>query len=174
MLGKKMLKAICIISSLFLLVGCSNQESTVESFEVKGAFPDASDLKDLYEPSLNTENKVEEESDKAMVSGSFTVTVRDVIPDYCLDETTPTVAVVTQFQDNPFTMYVGEEIGRELEIGKTYVFTIEPREVDYSQDVLKSLSLASLVWEIPRFKIAEFRVAEEHEMGGDSLNLTIE
>lgn len=32
----------------------------------------------------------------------------------------------------------------------------------------------SLVWEIPRFKIAEFRVAEEHEMGVDSLNLTIE
>lgn len=174
MFGKKMLKAICIIGSLFMLGGCSAQESAVESSEVIESLPDVSDVKDLYEASLNTENKVEEESNKTIVRGSFTVSVRDVIPDYCLDETTPTVAVVTQFQDNPFTMYVGEEIGRELEIGKTYVFTIEPREVDYSQEVLKGLSLASLVWEIPGFKIVEFRVAEEHEMGVDSLNLTIE
>lgn len=174
MFGKKMLKAICIISSLFMLGGCSAQESTVESSEVIESLQDVSDVKELSEPSLNTENKVEEESKKTIVRGSFTVSVRDVIPDYCLDDTTPTVAVVTQYQDNPFTMYVGEEIGRQLEIGKTYVFTIEPREVDYSKEVLKSLSLASLVWEIPRFKIVEFRVAEENETGLASLNLTIE
>ena len=174
MFGKKMLKAICIIGSLFMLGGCSAQESTVESSEVIESLQDVSDVKELSEPSLNTENKVEEESKKTIVRGSFTVSVRDVIPDYCLDDTTPTVAVVTQYQDNPFTMYVGEEIGRQLEIGKTYVFTIEPREVDYSQEVLMSLSLASLVWEIPGFKIVEYRLAEENETGLASLNLSIE
>lgn len=174
MFSKRILKAICIFGSLFMLGGCSAQKSTVESSEVIESLQDVSDVNELSEPSLNTENKVEEESKRTIVRGSFTVSVRDVIPDYCLDDTTPTVAVVTQFQDNPFTMYVGEEIGRELEIGKTYVFTMEPREVDYSQEVLKSLSLASLVWEIPRFKIVDFRVAEEHETGLASLNLSIE
>lgn len=123
---------------------------------------------------ITQENGNTQAEKKTTISGSFTVTVRDVIPDYTLSDDVPTVAVVTQFQSSPFTLYVGEEIGRELEIGKTYVFTIEPREVDYSKEVLKSLSLASLVWEIPGFKIVDFRLAEEHETGVDSLNLTIE
>ena len=73
---------------------------------------------------------------KTTVSGSFTVEVRDVIPDYCLDDITPSVAIVTEFQSYPFTLYVGEEIGSQLEIGKVYVFTIKPIVVDYSKENL--------------------------------------
>ena len=46
-------------------------------------------------------------AESCTIGGSFTATVRDVIPDYCLDDTTPLVAVVTEFQSQPFTVYVG-------------------------------------------------------------------
>ena len=53
-------------------------------------------------------------AESCTIGGSFTATVRDVIPDYCLDDTTPLVAVVTEFQSQPFTVYVGEELGKKL------------------------------------------------------------
>lgn len=44
--------------------------------------------------------------------------VRDIIPNYCLDDTTPTVAVLTLFQDSLFTIYVGEEMESQLVINE--------------------------------------------------------
>ena len=111
---------------------------------------------------------------KTTVSGSFTVGVRDVIPDFCFDDVTPNVAVVTEFQNYPFTIFVGEEIGSQLEVGEVYVFTIKPIVVDYSKDYLESLNLSSLVWELPDFEITDFRLANENELGLGSLCLTIE
>lgn len=111
---------------------------------------------------------------RTTVSGSFTVNVRDVIPDYCFDDTTPNVAVVTEFQSYPFTIFVGEEIGKQLEVGKNYVFTIKPIIVDETKEYLKGMYLSSLVWELPEFEITEFRLANEDELGLDSLRLTIE
>lgn len=113
--------------------------------------------------------------EKATISGSFTVIVRDVIPDYTLDDTTPTVAVVTQFQGSPFTLYVGEEIGRQLEKDEAYVFTIQAFEVAGTKEALQKKTLASIVQEYAtKFTVVDFRVAEEHETGVDSLNLIIE
>lgn len=111
---------------------------------------------------------------KTTVSGSFTVGVRDVIPDYCSDDTTPSVAVVTEFQSYPFTVYVGEEIGKQLEPGEVYVFTIKPVVVDEPKEYLQGLNLSSLVWELPDFEITDFRLAEDDELGLGSLCLTIE
>ena len=108
------------------------------------------------------------------VSGSFTVCVRDVIPDYCLDGVTPNVAIVTEFQSYPFTLFVGEEIGSQLEIGGIYVFTIKPMVVGYTKEYLKGLKLSSLVWELPRMEITDFRLANEDEIGLESPTLRIE
>lgn len=110
---------------------------------------------------------------KTTVSGSFTVGVRDVIPDYCFDDRTPNVAVVTEFQSYPFTIFVGEEIGSQLEVGETYVFTIKPIVVEYSKEYLEKMSLSSLVWELPDFEIVDFRLANEDELGLESLCLTM-
>ena len=111
---------------------------------------------------------------KTKVSGSFTVGVRSVIPDYCFDDVTPNVAVVTEFQSYPFTLYVGEEIASQLEVGEIYVFTIKPIEVEYSKEYLTSMDLSSLVWELPGFEITDFRLANDNELGMESLCLTIE
>lgn len=70
------------------------------------------------------------ETVRTAVGGTFSATVRGLMPDYCLDDTTPRVAVVTIFQSPPFTLPVGE-LAPELTVGETYVFTIEsPGEVE--------------------------------------------
>ena len=58
------------------------------------------------------------------IGGSFTATVWDLIPDYCLDDTTLQVAVVTCFQSGPFTLFLGEEQVKQLKVGAQYVFEI--------------------------------------------------
>ena len=93
-------------------------------------------------------------AESCTISGSFTATVRDVIPDYCLDDTTPLVAVVTEFQSRPFTVYVGEELGKKL---------LE----------VQKLSTASLLREF-NLQITDCRPAEDGELGLESLHLTIE
>ena len=119
----------------------------------------------------DTESVVE----KTTISGSFTVSVRDVIPDYVLDGETPSVAVVTQFQCRPFTLYVGDDIGSKLEEGRQYVFTIEPFTVEYpGKEFIRLMDISSMANEFPGFRIIDFRFAEEGETGMGSLYLTIE
>ena len=115
---------------------------------------------------------IEEDVSRTIISGEFTVGVRDVIPDYCLDNVTPCVALVTEFQSYPFTIYVGEEIGAQLENETQYVFSIDPIEVNYSVEELQKMNLSSLVWEISGLKITGCRLAEEDELGLDSLQLS--
>ena len=143
---KKLLAYILVLACMLAVSGCNNR-------------------------SMN--NTIENEP-KTTVSGSFTVTVRNVIPDYCMDDSTPNVAVVTEFQSYPFTLFVGEEIGKELVVGETYVFTINPIVVDDTKESLESMSLSSLVWELPGFEITDFRVANDNELGLESLRLTIQ
>ena len=123
-------------------------------------------------PEIVVVDIVKEDTSKTIISGEFTVGVRDVIPDYCLDDVTPCVALVTEFQSYPFTIYVGEEIGSQLVKGNQYVFSIEPVEVNYSAEELQKMNLSSLVWEIDGFNITEFRLAKEEELGLESLQLT--
>lgn len=111
------------------------------------------------------------------ISGSFTATFRDMIPDYCLDDVTPCVAVLSDFQSYPYTVFVGEALGvkldKELEPGEVYVFSIEPITVNYSKEELEGLYTSSLAWETPGFRITDVRPAEENELGLSSLYLTI-
>ena len=118
----------------------------------------------------NTNSK--SDTNTTIISGEFTVEVRDVIPDYCMDDITPCVAIVTEFQSYPFTIYVGEEIGSQLQKNNQYVFSIEPVEVNYSMEELQEMNLSSLVWEINEIKITKFRLTQEDEWGLDSLQLT--
>ena len=115
-------------------------------------------------------------AESCTISGSFTATVRDVIPDYCLDDTTPLVAVVTEFQSQPFTVYVGEELGKKLleeQNGQPLVFTVTPLTVDRSREEVQKLSTASLLREF-NLQITDCRPAEDGELGLESLHLTIE
>lgn len=161
MFMKKLIYSSILLLAMLVLGACSRQD------------PEENKIETLISTEQEEMN-IPSDDKKTTVSGSFTVSVRDVIPDYCFDDVTPSVAVVTEFQSYPFTIFVGEEIGSQLEVGEAYVFTIKPMVVDYSKDYLNSLSLSSLVWELPDFEITDFRLANEDELGLESLCLTIE
>jgi len=79
---------------------------------------------------------------KTMISGSFAATVRDLLPDYILDDTTPTVAIVSAYQDLPFALYIGKDLISQLEIGKTYEFFVEEKEIEITKDQYEAGSVA--------------------------------
>ena len=123
--------------------------------------------KELVEnPGINQETST--------ISGSFAVYVQDMLPDYVVDDFSPNVAYVTEFQHESFALYVGEKIGKQLEKGKAYVFTIEPVVVNCSKDFLESLDLSQLVSLVPYTAIKDFRLATDDEIGLESLRLTVE
>ena len=71
----KLLKNCLLIFFLFLCItGCSKSESS------------------------KVDTVIEENTSRTTVSGEFTEEVRDVIPDYCFDDVTSCVALVTEFQ----------------------------------------------------------------------------
>lgn len=158
---KKIILLFLVIFSTMVMSACSKQDTEIDKTEEV--------LITQHEEMNTQQNDI-----KTTVSGSFTVGVRDVIPDYSSDNLTPNVAVVTEFQSYPFTIFVGEEIGSQLEAGEVYVFTIKPIVVDYPKEYLAGMNLSSLVWELPDFEITDFRLANENELGLESLCLTIE
>jgi len=92
------------------------------------------------------------ESKQVQIEGAFVAKVRDIIPNYVLDDTTPNTLVITMFQEGPFLISMGSlgDLVETVEAGKVYVFEIKPKligtfnesELDYtalSPDVAMSL-----------------------------------
>ncbi len=176
-------------------IGCSNAE--ISQKEYNYLLAQNKELKtqldkylDKYNTTLekynqlfteNTELKetlkdYEEATIPTKVVGGFSATVRDIIPDYCLDFTTPQVAVVTCFQDSPFTISIGEGRAKELTIGETYYF--EFKETEIGQLTEKEFNNG---WADPRevlerygVPIETIRLAEEDELGLESLKVRFE
>ena len=111
------------------------------------------------------------------IKGSFTATVRSLIPDYVTDGETPRMAVVTLFQSTPFTLF-GVDTDR-LEAGETYVFEVEMNRCqDITREEYESGSLLTpeiiLPMYHPYIRISGFRPAEESDCGLDSVHLEYE
>ena len=114
---------------------------------------------------------------EAKVKGSFTATVRALIPDYVSDYETPRMALVTLFQSAPFTLF-GVDTER-LEAGKTYVFEVE---MDRCQNITReeyesgSLLTPEIIFPMyhPYIRISGCRPAEERDCGLESVHLMYE
>lgn len=159
---KSIITVLLVAVMAFSLVACGgNTGTSVSDVETKTENETAN-------------NNAEVKTERVTVSGSFVVTVREVIPDYCLDDFTPTVAVVTEFQGPPFVLYVGGTIGAQLNVGETYVFSIHEFAIDCSKEELQKCSVAAMEMLFPEFQVTDFRLATEEEIGLDSLQLTIE
>ena len=78
---------------------------------------------------LSSQLEDQDQEVTATLTGSFVATIRMLIPNYTLDDTTPRCAVVTLFQDSPFIIPLNEHLIDGLEIGRSYVFTIQDQEV---------------------------------------------
>ena len=92
------------------------------------------------------------ESKQVQIEGAFVAKVRDIIPNYVLDDATPNILVVTMFQEGPFLISTGslEDLVETVEVDKVYIFEIKSKiigicnesELDYaalSPDVAMSL-----------------------------------
>lgn len=145
------------------------------SFMLLSACSVAGSSEILQEETLtqNEPQAMEKQTVPARLTGSFTVTVREVIPDYCLDDVTPAVAVVTCFQDKPFTVYLGEEMAAHLTVGEQYVFEIADTDIgELPKEIFQSV-MPSPEIVIPTYSLRIFgiRKAEEEEWGLDSIHL---
>lgn len=175
---KKIFNVMLVSCIVFTFLGCGavNSGGTNNSdviSEVKTDVAEDDSVQEYAEENTDGKNTAEQTESKTQISGSFTATVRDIIPDYVLDDTTPLMGVLTLFQDSPFTVYLGENLVSKVEIGETYVFTIETVSVEDSVDEVMSMSVPSLFYTYG-LKIVDVRPAEESETGLDSLGLSFE
>jgi hypothetical protein len=81
-------------------------------------------------------------SKQVQIEGAFVAKVRDIIPNYVLDDATPNTLVVTMFQEGPFLIHTGSlgDLVETVEVDKVYIFEIKPKiigifneaELDYA------------------------------------------
>lgn len=108
------------------------------------------------------------------ISGYFTATVRDVIPDYTFDDSTPMVAVVTCFQSTPFTVWLGEELASQVKVGETYNFEIIEKEITMDQEsVGKALPSPETAIPLYNLRIASVSIAGEEDYGLDTYHFVV-
>ena len=165
--------ALSLLAAVLLLAlaGCGG--ITREQYDALCAQRDALEA-ELHELK---EGRHAEKGDTLLVSvgGTFAATVRDLIPDYVLDSTTPHVAVVTLFQSGPFTLQVGD-LAEQLTVGETYVFEIETKDgVEITAEEYRNgPPFADEAMMEYGLRIAGFRPAGAEEFGLDSSRLVFE
>ena len=100
------------------------------------------------------------------VSGSFTVTVRALIPDYLTDSTTPRAAVVTLYQGEPVVLRLNDTVCSRLTVGQSYTFLVTEQSVSMETSLLNSDGSVSRDALAKRsFHLSNFRAATEEEFG---------
>jgi hypothetical protein len=166
---KRIVKLLLVTSFLTLITGCSNKNNLQSEYDKACVERDA----------LQAENNQLIENTKkvhSQIEGTFVATVRALIPNYTLDDKTRTVAILTCFQDSPFTISVGEENAGQLIEGETYLFHIKTTDIgeiskeEFDAGVFSVQAAISLY----NIQISGFRIAADSEIGLFSVNLTYE
>lgn len=175
---KAIIKKILLYSIILMLLttpivftGCSVTE-TPQTIEIE---TDHKIDEGVSSNEINN-NQDKYETVSVNISGDFTVTVRALIPDYTGDDFTPRVAVVTLFQDTPFTVYVGEEFADALEVGKHYVFEIKEQEIGKIKKEDFEINNPEPKVMLPTYhlQVVSIREAKTDEIGLESNHLQFE
>ncbi|MBR3419831.1 MAG: hypothetical protein IKG82_14180 [Oscillospiraceae bacterium] len=102
----------------------------------------------------------------SVVSGSFTATVRKLIPDYVSDAETPRAAVVTLFQDGPFVIQLDEHLCTKLQEDKTYTFIVGKQDAELCQWEYTNGGFVQQIALIEqKIRVTDVREATEDEYG---------
>lgn len=126
-----------------------------------------------YDAIMDERDELLSKSEKhsVAISGSFTAMVQLLMPDYVMDDTTPAVAIVTEFQSPPFALYLGKDLISQIAVGKCYRFEILDKEVMLTQEQLETVSSSPEV-AIPLYNLKIASVVEVEENGIDTEGLT--
>ncbi|MCL2365191.1 MAG: hypothetical protein FWC71_11065 [Defluviitaleaceae bacterium] len=126
---------------------------------------------------LQAELNSEEKMFEVTATGAITATVRHTMSDHVFDEQ-HRIVILTQFQGLPFMLRLDPQIVAQLEIEETYVFEIE----DTPLGAMTLFEYQRLAWGSPigigiffdrQLNIRSIRIAEEHELGLNSYNMTL-
>lgn len=74
--------------------------------------------------------------------GDLQVNVKDLIPDYVLDDKTERCILSTGFQSEPFVICPQGDVLKDIEVGHSYVFVIKEKTVTFDRDpsILKEIN----------------------------------
>ncbi len=165
-----MKKIYAIITAALLLCGCTQNDNSVTETAVSESINNTiianvtnnssyeQGYADGYLDGVTARKTV-------TVYGSFTATVRSLIPDYVFDSHTNRAAVITLFQDGPCVIPLDEDICSMLEVGETYTFELSERSMElpvYLLDNNYNIYSASV---LERVAIQEVRTPTEDEYG---------
>ena len=150
-------------------VAKEEKESADEGENIKNIPPQEESLAEfMVDGDLAGEDiiKAERTVEDVIVYGEFTAAVRALLPDYVLDGETLSVAVVTLFQDGPFTLYLGVGGAKDLEVGGIYTFEIE--ETALSGENTDDLEYIDPSWFLAKhnIRIKNIRRADEDREWG--------
>jgi len=167
---KKWLSLLMAALMIISLTGCggvSKEQYNKICAERDALQAELQELKDSTPPEKTDTVRVK-------LSGTFTATVRAMIPDYATDDTTPLMAAVTLFQSTPF-MIVTDNFTEQLEAGETYVFEIKEQVVDIPlSEYERGYPDPEVVFPKYNLRLSGFRESVESDWGLDSVHLVYE
>ena len=157
---------LCLVL-VFSLAGCGNndQSSDMHDANYEEGYTAG------YEAGYNDgkQQMTDPQNCYAQFSGSFTATVEQLLPDYCALPG-KTIAVVHFFQTAPFLLRFREDMTGKLVEGTVYVFEFKTFEVELPADE-ENPDISDYMYSID---VTNYRVAEDSELGLDSITPTVE
>ena len=164
---KKIIAIVLCLVLVLSLVGCGNNDQSSDTHDTNYEEGYTAG----YEAGYNDGKQQTAENKKcfAQFSGAFTATVEQLLPDdYAFSD--KTIAVVHFFQDKPFLLRFQEDMTGKLVEGTVYVFEFKTFEVEIPTDE-KNPDISDYMYSID---VTNYRVAEDSELGLDSITPTVE
>ena len=164
---KKIIAMVLCLVLVFSLAGCGNNDQSSDTHDANYEEGYTAG----YEAGYNDGKQQMTDPQKcyAQFSGSFTATVEQLLPDYCALPG-KTIAVVNFFQDKPFLLRFQEDMTGKLVEGTVYVFEFKTFEVELPADE-ENPDISDYMYSID---VTNYRVAEDSELGLDSITPTVE
>ena len=164
---KKIIAMVLCLVSVLSLVGCENKDQSSDTHDTNYEEGYTAG----YEAGYNAGKQQITENPKyfAQFSGSFTASVEQLLPDY-FALPGKTIAVVHFFPDKPFLLRFQEDMTGKLIEGTVYVFEFKTFEVEIPADE-EYPDISDYMYSID---VTNYRVAEDSELGLESLTPTVE
>ena len=164
---KKIIAMVLCLVLVFSLASCGNNDQSSDTHDANYEEGYTAG----YEVGYNDGKQQMTDPQKcyAQFSGSFTATVEQLLTDYYVAPG-KTIAVVHFFQDRPFLLWFQEDLTGELVEGTPYVFEFKTFEVELPADE-ENPDISDYMYSID---VTNYRVAEDSELGLDSITPTVE
>ena len=170
-----LISVVCVCSILLngILFTQMNQVTEKAETELQEALQTIAQLQQ-EKSEQDVSNQVAEQnipqvkSKQVQIEGAFVAKVRDIIPNYVLDDTTSNTLVVTMFQDGPFLISTGSlgDLVETVKVDKVYVFEIKPKIIGtFNKSQLDNTALSpDVAMKLYHLQVANIYEVDDEEM----------